>query len=141
LDFLIKNKKIRRERVKLNLSHEMVKFLNQCNMNISDLLLEYNEIGDICYVDISDKIGYLKIMPTSKYINMLNKYKNDNNMNDEWFDRIKNHFLDFQQLSSVNKSIQHMKSGRFIRNILNIKPYDVETFTIRYKLYQINLYR
>ena len=48
-------------------------------------IIPYNDIrSGFCYVDISDKYGYVKVMPTSKYFYILNKYSKRNKKGVEW---------------------------------------------------------
>lgn len=135
-------KKKKREKVKLHFSEHMIKFMLENRIPANTMLLDFNEDCDICYVDFSEKSGYVRIMPTSKYLHALNKYMEYEDMGKDWYNNIKNQFPRFYKYNNpllVDQSIQEMRAGRFVRSVLNINPYDVETFVIRYKFYQENL--
>jgi len=128
------NKKGKVRKVKLHLSENFLKFVLNNRIKASDLLMDFKEECEICYVDISKNAGYVKIMTTSKYLHILKKNK---------IDGMENEFLKYYKdkendIKEVEQSIQEMRIGRFINNIVEIEPYDVETFVIRYKYFQEN---
>ena len=133
LNEMIKKKKVRK--VKLHLSEDFLKFLLNNRIIASDLMMDFKDDCEICYVGASKNIGYVKIMPTSKYLRILKKNKIDG-MDNEFLKYYKNE--EESVIKEVEQSIQEMRIGRFINNILKIDPYDVETFVIRYKYFQEN---
>jgi len=128
------NKKRKVKRTKLHLSENFLKFVLNNRIKASDLLMDFKDECEICYVDISKNNGYVKIMPASKYLHILKKNKIDG-MENEFLKYYNNKENDIKELE---QSIQEMRIGRFINNILEIEPYDVETFVIRYKYFQEN---
>lgn len=138
LNELLKQKN--NNKLKLYFSNDFNLFLKRYNTKPNLLLSKTFEKYDICYVNTSNILGFVQILPSSKYLQILKNYKKENKMNDEWIDNIKNNFTDFytnyNQKEIIDKNIQTMKSGRFINNTLHIPPYDVESFVIKYKHYQ-----
>jgi len=140
LDEMSINKK--RNKLNLHLSDDILKFLLDNKIIATEKLLDFKDKCNICYVDISDKHGFVKIMPSSKCLQILKKYKEYEDEDDEWVDIMKDKFLLFYKYNNrkleIEQNIQYMRSGRFIKSVLGIDLYDVETFVIRYKYYQEN---
>jgi len=136
-------KKKERNKLKLHYSDDMIKFMSDNDILATKMLMNYEGKSNICFVDVSSKYGYVRIMPSSKYIYILDRYKIYEDMDDEWFDNMKDNFPKFYKYNNrkelIEQSIQEMRSGRFVRSVLNLKPYDVETFVIRYKQFQKKL--
>jgi len=142
-EFLNKLNKNKNNLSNICFSDDFKDFLKSYKLNSTDYLFDYSDITEICYIDISDKDGYLKFIPTSKYFNILKKYKKDFNKSSSWYSDMKNDFMGFydnyNQKDNINNNIQLIKSGRFINKIMDdITVYDVESFVIRYKYYQKN---
>jgi len=126
---------------KLHISKDMMRFISSNSDVITpDQVLSVSNSCDICYVDVSDRQGYVKFVPASKYIQILEKYKIDNNKTSTWMNIMKNDFMrfynEYDKKKEIDKSTQYMRVGRFIKHISDLGPYKVETFTIRYKNYQ-----
>ena len=130
----------KRNKIKLHLSDCFKGFLINSNIKSSDILLNFKDDVNICYVDVSDRYGYVKVLPSSKYLYILKKYKNDMKYDDDWYGQMKNRFIDFYKSGYmseyIDKSIQYMKFGKFIRKVFKFDPLDVESFVIVYKRYQ-----
>lgn len=137
LEFLNELFKIKNNKIKIHFSEGFVKFLSEYNIVVNNELLEYDEKSDFCFVDITDKNGFVKVMPSVKYLYLLKNYKLD-------VDKYKNNFplflKEIKDEELVNRNFQYMRSGRLIKKLLNIDPYDIESFVIRYKYFQDNYY-
>jgi hypothetical protein len=124
-----------KETIKINISKNLLVFL-QDKIDMSKI----NEC-DFCYADITNQKGLIKILPTSKYYQILKKYKKDNNLSDDIIDELKKSFCSFKDESYndiLNKNFQYMKIGRFINIIFNnLKPNEIELLVNSYKEYQI----
>lgn len=127
---ILKNKnKNNIEITKTFISNDFYNFLKENNI----ILKSY--YSEICFVDISKKEGYIKILPYSKYLNILKKYNIDINKN-------KNNFIEFYKNKKyrkiINKNINLMRIGKWLNyNIVdNLKPHDIEKLVIKYKDYQ-----
>jgi len=125
----------------LYFSVDFKNFIEKYKLRSNDILLKTTDKYEICYVDTTDKNGYLSVMPTAKYFNILKKYKKLNNMTNDWYIKMTNNYPLFiekyKQQHLIDKNMQIIKSGRFINKIItDISPYEVESFTIRYKYYQ-----
>lgn len=126
---------------KLCLSGRFSECINNLNTVISNELLDLSEDKEICYVDISDKTGFVKILPTSKYFLVLEKYMKWKKLDESWLESMKYDFKSFDYDEDFNKiepNFQHMRVGRFINKVFgdSVLEYDVETFVLRYKMYQ-----
>jgi hypothetical protein len=124
-----------KEKIKLHISDNFSDYLKN-----NALFIENNYDYNICYIDISDKEGFIKILPTSKYLNILKKYKEKNNLSDSWFDKMKNDFPTFYRIYEnteiIDKNINNMRIGKWIRKYFKKEPYVVESLVINYKNFQ-----
>lgn len=137
LEILDKNK-IKKEVSVLYISKDFYNFLKDNNIFIKN---EFN--SDICYIEISDKKGYIKFLPTSKYFKILKKYKERNRLDNDWYNKMKNNFSKFYEICDdeyiFNKNINNMRFGKWIRRYFQLEPQEVEKLVNKYKNYQ-NLY-
>jgi hypothetical protein len=137
-DFILKNKK-KDNRLNLFFSENMISFFKKyINLTKIDKLINYDDKKNICYVDISPKSGYVYIYQSSNYINELKKYK----LNEKDFNLYKDNIIKFMNDYNykLDEKYQLMKFGKLINKLIDISPYDVESYSIRYKYYQTDYY-
>jgi len=133
-DFIFNKKKD--NRVKVYFSNDMLFFFNYYkNLPKTNELLSYEGKKNICFVDFSNKIGYVNVYQSSNYLNELKKY----NLDSEKFEYYKNNINEFikDYNFDIKSKYQLMKMGKLINKLIDIDPYFVESYSIRYKYYQI----
>lgn len=137
LEFLNELFKTKNNKIRIHFSERFIRFLIEYDIVVNNELLEYDKKSDFCFVDITNKNGFVKVMPSVKYLYLLKNYKLD-------VDKYKNNFplflKEIKDEELVNRNFQYMRSGRFVKKLLSIDPYDVESFVIRYKYFQDNYY-
>jgi dGTP triphosphohydrolase len=122
------------------MSDDIRKMLYQIKDNVSKKILSFDDKFEITHVKKSDKKGFVKVLPSSKYHYLLEKYSKINSIKDKYFiDKYFNNFHsfrcddDFQE--RLNNNYQDMRVGRFVKRMLgdSISNVDVENFVNEFK--------
>jgi hypothetical protein len=137
-DFILKKKR-KDNRLNLYFSDNMISFFKKyINLTKVNELINYTDKKNICYVDISPKNGFVYIYQSSNYLNKLKKFKLNEKDYNFYKDNVNQFIKDYNY--KLDNKYQLMKFGKLINKLITISPYDVESYTIRYKYYQHDFY-